>query len=53
MVRQGPVLSHNLTMAVTPGIPPAGNLSAKVQDSRRSRGHKSCHVSGYAAEPHP
>ena len=31
-----PVLSHNPTMAVTPGIPPAGNHCSDVQQTRRS-----------------
>ena len=34
-------LSHNPTMAVTRGIPPAGNQCSRVQQTRRSRGHKS------------
>ena len=34
-----PALSHNL--AVTPGIPLAGNQCSPVQHTRRSRGHKS------------
>ena len=43
-----PVLSHNPTMAFTPGIPPAGNHCSRVQHMRRSRGHKSS-ISGEAA----
>ena len=39
--RSAHVLSHNPMMAVTPGIPPAGNLGSRVQHTRRSRGHKS------------
>ena len=34
------MLSHNPTMAVTPGIPPGGNQCSRVQHTRRSRGHK-------------
>ena len=30
--------SHNLTMAVTPGIPPAGNHCSCVQQTRQSQG---------------
>ena len=36
-----PVLSHNPTMPVTPGIPPAGNQCSRVQHMRRSRGQRS------------
>ena len=33
--------SHNPTVAVSPGIPPAENHCSRVQHTRRSRGHKS------------
>ena len=44
-----PVLSHNPTMAVTPGIPPAGNHCSQVQQTRRSRAHESSKRGGAAA----
>ena len=36
-----PMLSHNPTMAVTSGIPRAGNHCSQVQQTRRSRAHES------------
>ena len=39
-VNAHPVLSHNPMMAVTPGIPPAGQISSIVQHTLRSRGHQ-------------
>ena len=40
-VRWAPVLSHNPAMAVTPGIPSAGNHCPQVQQTRQSRAHES------------